>query len=55
MKDDTNDPKYPKTEWKKMQYNHKSLDDINTELHYWENIQTGNQQDFKFKDYKKHK
>ena len=52
MQDKIKDPKYSKEEWKKMQYNHKSLDGVNTEVHYWENIETGEKIGFKFKDYK---
>ena len=51
MSDKIKDPKFPKEEWKKMQYNHKSLDGINIEIHYWENIVSGEKVDFKFKYY----
>jgi len=36
--------------WKKMQYNHKSLEGDNTTIHYWENKNSGEKELFKFKD-----
>jgi RHS repeat-associated protein len=51
MQDKVNDPKYPKEDWKKVQHNHESLDETNIEIHYWENIKTGEKTGFKFKDY----
>jgi len=44
------DPRYQEDKWKKQQHIHKHPDGTQTNLHYWENIQTGERNGFKFKD-----
>jgi RHS repeat-associated protein len=44
-----NDPKYPEGLWAKMQHVHEQPDGSQTVIHYWENIQTGAREGFKFK------
>lgn len=45
------DPRYPKQNWKKNQYTHEALNGTrSSQIHYWENRQTGEKHGFKFKD-----
>ena len=50
LEDKIRDPKYPEDTWKKMQHAHPNPDGTNTTIHYWENVQTGVREGFKFKD-----
>ena len=43
------DPKYPENIWAKMQHVHEHPDGTRTVIHYWENLQTGAREGFKFK------
>jgi len=50
MKGLINDPKYPEEIWAKMQHVHYDLETgKNIAIHYWENLQTGIREGFKFK------
>ncbi len=50
MKGLINDPKYPEEIWAKMQHVHPDLESgKNIVIHYWENLQTGFREGFKFK------
>jgi uncharacterized protein RhaS with RHS repeats len=50
MKGLINDPKYPEEIWAKMQHVHYDLEaGKNIVIHYWENLQTGVREGFKFK------
>ena len=44
------DPAYPKADWAKKQYEHKSLEGQKINIHYWENRHNGERHGFKFKD-----
>lgn len=45
------DPKFPEEHWQKKGYEHTRIDGTKTnQIHYWENIHTGEKQGFKFKD-----
>lgn len=43
------DAKYPKDLWAKVQHVHEHPDGTTTVIHYWENLQTGAREGFKFK------
>jgi RHS repeat-associated protein len=45
-----NDPKYPRDEWKKVEHTHKKSDGTTIDIHYWENRNTGEKKEFKFKN-----
>lgn len=49
MEGEINDPNYPEDEFAKMQHVHVSLEGEKTVVHYWENLQTGEQFGFKTK------
>lgn len=44
------DPRYPKDEWMKIQHIHTTPSNQNINIHYWENIHTGEREGFKFKN-----
>jgi hypothetical protein len=44
-----NDRRYPENVWAKMQHVHRHPDGTQTVIHYWENLQTGAREGFKFK------
>jgi RHS repeat-associated protein len=43
------DPRYPGNVWAKMQHIHENPDGTKSVIHYWENLQTGAREGFKFK------
>jgi len=46
-----NDPKYQDGQWEKKLHEHTRLDgEKSKQIHYWENLQTGERHGFKFKD-----
>lgn len=49
MQGKINDPKYPEDLFAKMQHVHQNPDGTKTVIHYWENLQTGSREGFKFK------
>jgi RHS repeat-associated protein len=49
MEGSINDPNYPEDVWAKMQHVHENPDGSNTVIHYWENLETGVREGFKFK------
>ncbi|MGD9729510.1 MAG: RHS repeat-associated core domain-containing protein [Nitrospiraceae bacterium] len=49
MKGKINDPKFPENVWAKMQHVHDHPDGTQTVIHYWQNVQTGAREGFKFK------
>jgi len=49
MKGKVNDPKFPEDVWAKMQHVHEHPDGTQTVIHYWENLQTGAREGYKFK------
>ncbi len=49
MKGMIKDPKFPEAVWAKMQHVHKGPGGERIVIHYWENLQTGARQGFKFK------
>lgn len=49
MWDKINDPRYPPDKWNKKKHNHEHTDGTKTEIHYWENIQTGERHGYKIK------
>jgi hypothetical protein len=49
MQGKINDPRYPENVWAKMQHVHPHPDGTQTVIHYWENLQTGAREGFKFK------
>jgi hypothetical protein len=44
-----NDQAYPEDEWAKMSHVHEYPDGSKTEIHYWEHLETGTREGFKFK------
>jgi RHS repeat-associated protein len=49
MQGKINDPRYPEEVWAKMQHVHEHPDGTQTVIHYWQNLQTGAREGFKFK------
>jgi RHS repeat-associated protein len=49
MEGGINDPDYPEEVWAKMQHVHENPDSSSTVIHYWENVETGVREGFKFK------
>jgi len=49
MQGEIQDPMYPEDVWAKMQYVRTHPDGTQTIIHYWENLQTGLREGFKFK------
>ncbi len=49
MEGQIKDPKYPEDVWAKMQHVHRNPDGTKITIHYWENLQTGAREGFKFK------
>jgi len=49
MEGGINDPDYPEDVWAKMQHVHENPDGSNTVVHYWENLEPGAREGFKFK------
>jgi RHS repeat-associated protein len=49
MEGKINDPSYPEDEWAKMSHVHEYPDRSQTEIHYWEHLETGTRERFKFK------
>jgi RHS repeat-associated protein len=49
MEGQIGDPAYPEDVWAKMQHVHENPDGSNTVIHYWENLETGLREEFKFK------
>jgi hypothetical protein len=49
MEGEINDPAYPEDVWAKMHHEHINPDGTKTIVHYWENIETGLREGFKFK------
>jgi RHS repeat-associated protein len=49
MEGKINDPTYPEDEWAKMSHVHEYPDGSKTEIHYWEHLETGTREGFKFK------
>jgi hypothetical protein len=49
MQGKINDPKFPENVWAKMQHVHENPGGTQTVIHYWENLQTGAREGFKFK------
>ena len=49
MQGKINDPKYPEGDWAKMQQVHEHSNGTQTVIHYWENLETGAREGFKFK------
>lgn len=49
MEGKINDPRYPETEWAKKSHVRRLPDGNQVEIHYWENILTGQRHGFKFK------
>jgi hypothetical protein len=49
MQGKINDPKFPEDVWAKMQHVHEHPGGTQTVIHYWENLQTGAREGFKFK------
>jgi RHS repeat-associated protein len=49
MEGQIGDPDYPEDLWAKMQHVHENPDGSNTVIHYWENLETGLREGFKFK------
>lgn len=43
------DPRYPEDVWAKMQHVHRNPDGTNIVIHYWENLESGVREGFKFK------
>jgi len=43
------DSRYPEDVWAKMQHVHEHPSGTKTVIHYWENMQTGAREGFKFK------
>ena len=50
MKDKIKDPRYPGDKWKKVQHTHDLLNKEKINIHYWKDKETGEKQDFKFKN-----
>lgn len=50
MKGDIKDPKYPQDVWAKMHYSHERADGRYIVIHYWQNLETGAREGFKFKN-----
>ncbi len=48
MKGKINDPRYPQSDWAKMEHIHRGPNN-NTVIHYWKNRLTGSSHGFKFK------
>ena len=44
------DPRYPESEWKKVDHVHAKPDGTNIDIHYWEHRFTGEKREFKFKN-----
>lgn len=49
MQGKINDSKFPEDVWAKMQHVHEHPGGTQTVIHYWENLQTGVREGFKFK------
>jgi hypothetical protein len=49
MQGEIDDPMYPEDIWAKMQHVHENPDGTKIVIHYWENLQTGAREGFKFK------
>lgn len=45
-----NDPRYPESEWVKKSHNHDHYDGTRTEVHWWENVKSGETHGYKIKD-----
>lgn len=50
MNGELKDPNYPNEEWKKCQHIHDNADGTASEIHWWEDRETGEKHGFKFKD-----
>lgn len=50
IKHSQNDPRYPESEWEKKSHNHDHQNGTKTEIHWWENVNTGEKHGYKFKD-----
>ena len=49
MQGKINDPEYPEDVWAKMQHVHEHPGGSQSVIHYWENLETGAREGFKFK------
>jgi hypothetical protein len=49
MKGRIKDPDFPEDVWAKIEHVHKHPDGSQSVIHYWENLQTGSREGFKFK------